>query len=102
MIKLLEIIFGTVGALAGVSGIVFSVVTASKNKKADDKKEGKEDGVVLTELGYIKKGIDGIERRMEKQETQYVKVIAKLTEVESSAKQAHKRIDALEEYHKPH
>ena len=97
-----ELIFGVAGIITGVAGTICALVVATRNKKKDDKKEGKEDGVVLTELGYIKKGIDGIERRMEKQETQYINVIAKLTEVESSAKQAHKRIDALEEYHKPH
>ena len=97
-----ELIFGVAGIVTGVAGTICALVVATRNKKKDDKKEGKEDGVVLTELGYIKKGIDGIERRMEKQETQYINVIAKLTEVESSAKQAHKRIDALEEYHKPH
>ena len=56
---------------------------------------------ILTELGYIKKGIDGIEQRLEKQETQYIDVIKHLTAVEESAKQAHKRIDKLEKYHTP-
>lgn len=102
MIRLFEIIVGTVGAVVGIAGMVFGAITLSKNKMAENKNEGKEDGVVLTTLGYIKKGIEGIEHRLERQENQYIDVIAKLATVESSAKQAHKRIDALEEYHKPH
>jgi hypothetical protein len=97
-----EIVIGIIGTIVGVCGLMFSFITLSRNKKNDDRDEGKEDGVVLTELGYIKKGIDGIEHKIEKQETQYLDVIKHLTEVEASTKQAHKRIDALEEYHRPH
>ncbi len=96
-----EIIFGIVGVVTGVSGMLCAIIVASRNKKKDDKIEGKEDGVVLTELGYIKRGIDGIEHRMEKLENQYVSVMTALTDVKASVKQAHKRIDKLEEYHKP-
>lgn len=85
----------------GIGGLVFGIITAVRNKKTDDKNDAKEDGIVLTELGYIKKGIDGIEKRLEKQENQYVDVVKHLTAVEESTKQAHKRIDKLEKYHTP-
>ena len=85
----------------GIGGLVFGIITAVRNKKTDDTKEAKEDGIGLTELGYIKKGIHGIEQRLEKQESQYVDVVRHLTAVEESAKQAHKRIDKLEKYHTP-
>lgn len=97
-----EIVLGIIGAIVGIAGMIFGFVTLLKNKKTVDHNEGEKDGVVLTELGYIKKGIDGIEQKIAKQETQYLDVIRHLTEVEVSTKQAHKRIDALEEYHKPH
>ena len=97
----MELIFGIIGAVVGILGMVFGFITTLRNKKTDVKTEGEKDGVVLTELGYIKKGIDGIEKRLEKQENQYVDVVKHLTQVEESAKQAHKRIDSLEAYHKP-
>jgi archaellum component FlaC len=96
-----DILFSVLGAIFGVGGIFFGIVTALRNKKTDDTKEAKEDGIVLTELGYIKKGIDGIEQRLEKQENQYIDVVRHLTAVEESTKQAHKRIDKLEKYHTP-
>ncbi len=95
------LIFGIITAIVGLCSLIISFLALSRNKKSDDRTEGKESGVLFTELGYIKKGIEGIEQRLEKQETQYISVIAQLTSVESSVKQAHKRIDALEEYHKP-
>lgn len=96
----MELMFGIIGAVVGVLGALVGYFSLLRNKKADDVSEGEKDGVVLTELGYIKKGIDGIEKRLEKQENQYVDVVKHLTKVEESAKQAHKRIDALEAYYK--
>ena len=95
-----DLIFSVLGAVVGFSGTVFGIVTLFRNKKSDDKDEGEKEGVVLTELGYIKKGIHGIERRLEKQESNYVEVITQLAEIRASAKQAHKRIDVLEEFRK--
>ena len=97
----MDLAFGIIGACVGVAGSVFGLVTLFRNKKIDDKTEGEQGGVLHTDIGYIKKGIDGIERRLEKQETQYVEIIQHLTEVEVSTRQAHKRIDRLEKYHTP-
>lgn len=96
-----NLVIGIIGAVVGVAGVVFGLITALRNKKNDDKAEGKYDGVLATDVGYIKKGIDGIERRLEKQESQYIDILKHLTEVEVSTKQAHKRIDKLEQYHLP-
>ncbi|NLK40370.1 MAG: hypothetical protein GX303_09070 [Clostridiales bacterium] len=40
--------------------------------------------------------MDDIKRKQEKQEQQHIEVISRLTAVEASAKQAHKRIDTIE------
>lgn len=92
---------GIIGCVVGVLGAVFGFTTLLRNKKTDDKSDGEKHGVVLTELGYIKKGIEGIEKRLVKQESQYIDVVKHLTKVEESAKQAHQRIDKLEKYHMP-
>lgn len=97
----MEILSVSLSAVFGIGGLVFGIISAVRNKKTDDTKEAKEDGIVLTELGYIKKGIHGIEQRLEKQENQYVEVVTQLAEIKASTKQAHKRIDKLEGYHTP-
>ena len=83
-----------VSIIGGVFAILFGLATFFRNKHSDDVGEGKKGGVVLTELGYIKSGVDDIKRKQEKQD----EVISRLTAVESSAKQAHKRIDAVEKH----
>ena len=86
-----------IGIVVGIAGVIFGCVTFFRNKKSDDAADGKKDGIVLTELGYIKSGVDDIKRKQEKQDEQYVVVVSRLTAVESSVKQAHKRIDRLED-----
>ena len=95
----LSVVIGIVG---GIFAIIFGVTSFFRNKHTDYAGEGKKDGVVLTELGYIKSGVDDIKRKQEKQEQQHIEVISRLTAVESSVKQAHKRIDAIEERHEHH
>lgn len=96
-----EIISLVLSVLFGVGGLVFGIISAVRNKKTDDTKEAKEDGIVLTELGYIKSGIDDIKHKQEEQEKQNIDFVRHLTAVEESAKQAHKRIDKLERFHTP-
>mgnify|MGYP001477056011 FL=1 len=79
-----------------VLGAAIGYATFRKNREKDVEEEGKVDGVVLTEIGYIKAGIDDIKRKQDKQDELYIKIAERLTAVEASAKQAHHRIDRLE------
>ena len=86
-----------VGLASGAAGIAFGVAAFLRNRHADDTEGGKTVGTVLTELGYIKSGVDDIKRKQERQDEQNMQVAARLTAVEASAKQAHKRLDRIEE-----
>lgn len=84
-----------VGFVGTACAVIFGYVAFSRNKKQDDCTEAKQDGVVLTELGYIKSGVDDIKRKQDKQEQQHIEVVTRLTAVEESTRQAHRRIDEL-------
>ena len=62
------------------------------------KDEGKRDGAMLTEIGYVKSGIDDIKRWQREQELQSIDILSRLSAVEQSAKQAHHRIDEIREH----
>ena len=85
-----------IGIIVGVGGFVFGLVAFFRNKKSDDASEGRKDGTILTELGYIKSGVDDIKRKQEKQDEQNLKFAERLSSVEASTKQAHKRLDKIE------
>lgn len=82
-----------IGAACTIVGVLLSYAAFARNSKKDSEASGRESGTVLTEIGYIKGGVDRIER---KQDERYLKMAERVTAVESSAKQAHKRIDRLE------
>lgn len=94
-----ELIFGVVGVVTGLAGMFCAIIVASRNKKKDDKTEGKEDGVLMTEIGYIKKGVDGIEQKFEKLENQYIDLAMQLAEMKGDIKRFNKRIETLEKFH---
>ena len=91
------IVLSVLSGVGTVCSIIFGYMAFTRNKSKDDAKSGAQNGIVLTELGYVKSGIDDIKRKQEKQETQYIEVIARLVGVEASARQAHKRLDAIDE-----
>ena len=96
-----EIIFGISGMVVGLIGVICSIVAVSRNRSAEVKNEGKEDGVVLTELGYIKAGVDDLKRDNRDIRGDLKNLDERITRNEESTKQAHKRIDALSKYHEP-
>ena len=93
---------GVLTAISVVStlcAIAFGYAAFSRNKKKDDTEDGAQGAVIVSELGYIKSSLDDIKRKQErsdeKQAEQHLSVITRLTAVEASAKQAHKRIDDI-------
>lgn len=81
--------------VGGIAGVVFGIVTLFRNKKQDDTQQGRESGTVLSDLGYIKAGVDEIKSEQKEQRKTNIEFITRLTAVEESTKQAHKRIDEL-------
>ncbi len=96
-----SLIFGITGMCVGIAGVVLSFITVSRNRKNDDKNEGEKEGIILSELDHIKNTTEDIKRKLEKKDEQDIEILERLTDVEASAKQAHKRIDQLFKYHQP-
>lgn len=88
-------IVSIVSVIGGLAGVIFGLASYRRNRQHDDAEDGRESGIVLTELGYIKAGVDDLKRKQEKQDDQMIKILSDLTAVQESAKQAHKRIDEL-------
>ena len=84
-----------ISLVVGAAGIIFGLVTLFRNKKQDDTAEGKTAGTMLSDIGYIKAGVDDIKSEQKEQRKTNMEVVSRLTAVEESAKQAHKRLDEL-------
>ena len=84
-----------IGVVCAVGGLAISYAVFSGNKAKDDKSDGQQIGVVLSDLGYIKGTLDGVTQKLDKQDERNIEILQRLTDVEASTKQAHKRIDRL-------
>ena len=87
------VLFGLMGTACS---IVFGFAAFKRNKQTDEQQDGRENGTLLTEIGYIKANTDDIKRKQEKQDEQYQALTERMVAVEQSTKQAHHRIDRLE------
>ena len=75
--------------------IVFGYIAFVRNRDSDTKASAKTDATVLTEIGYIKANTDEIKAEQREQRKTNTELVTRLTAVEESAKQAHKRIDEI-------
>lgn len=78
--------------------IVFGYLAFSRNKKRMIRAKQKL-CAVLSEIGYIKANTDEIKQEQKEQRRTNTEFVTRLTAVEESAKQAHKRIDGIETRH---
>ena len=85
------------GIVGTISSIVLGYVALRRNNKADDNSEGRQTGTILSDIGYIKSGVDDIKRKQESQDSFNLTVMAEITSAKESAASAHKRIDGIVE-----
>ncbi|QPA33377.1 hypothetical protein [Thermaerobacillus caldiproteolyticus] len=85
-----------VGILISTLGLVISFLAYQLNKTKDVKRDTQESAELKAELGYIRKGVDDIRIDLKANERQMAILGERVTRVEESSKQAHKRIDNLE------
>lgn len=86
-----------VGGLAALSGILLGWAGRSRQLRQDFKAEGGSEGALRQDVEYIKRGVDDIRVDVRMQGQRIEAVSERVTRVEESTKQAHKRIDRLEE-----
>lgn len=90
-----EIVLTIISVLGTISSILFAYLAFKRGNKQEHKDEGKNEGVMLSEIGYIKSSIDRIEKSLNHLEERYTDLSNRLVKVEESTKNAHKRITEL-------
>ena len=86
-------IIALIGAVGTICGVVFGYLGYQKGIKKDALSDGKNAGSLMSDIGYIKSGIDDLKRKQETSEARHFALVERVTKVEESAKQAHHRID---------
>ncbi len=76
-----------------IVSLVFSLLSYRRNSKNDTREESEIKGVWQSDIGYIKAGIDDLKRENRAVNLRLDSISERVTRVEESCKQAHKRID---------
>lgn len=76
-------------ALIAVLGFALSVGTFFVGRTTAAKNTGQEYGVMLTDIGYIKSGIDDMKKKMEQSERRYIEIEKRVTALEEASKIYH-------------
>lgn len=90
-----SIAMSVLGGLGVLAGIYFAVKSSGRTTKKDEEDAGQNKGVMLTEIGYIKSGVDDIKRKQDQLDSKQTAYLERLVCVEQSTKQAHHRIDEI-------
>jgi len=85
-----------IGILGTLVMLVIGILGWARSHKGDAADHGMNRGVVLTEIGHVKDGIDDIRRKLERQDKEYVGMLTRLTSVETMLLQVFQRLDRLE------
>ena len=78
-----------VSILIAILGFALSVGTFFIGRITAAKTSGQQTGQVLTELGYIKKGIDGLERDIKEIKRQYTDLDVRVSKLEEAIRIYH-------------
>ena len=76
-------------AIIAVCGCAVSVSSFFLGRMTSAKNSGQEYGVMLTDIGYIKSGIDDMKKKMEQSDKRYIDLEKRVTALEESVKIYH-------------
>jgi hypothetical protein len=85
-----------IGVLIAVGGLLISFLSYQFNRQKETKTDTRQDAKIQAQLDYIGKGVDDIRIDLKANERQMVALGERVTRVEESSKQAHKRLDTIE------
>ena len=91
------LITALIGIAATLSGIILGWSARAKEAKNEVRKDAEIDTVIRTDMEYLKRGIDDIRIEQRAQGQRMDTMGERLIRVEESSKQAHKRIDRIEQ-----
>lgn len=83
------------GIVLTILSLIVAVQGFQLNKSKSIKDDGKESAQVSAQLQYISKGVDDIRIDIKANEKQMQVLGERVTRVEESSKQAHKRLDKM-------
>ena len=96
-----EFSIALVSFFASVSSIVFAYLAFRRSDKQDQLTEGKTEGVMFSDIGYIKACVDRVEKNLNKVDERYRNIAERLAKLEESVINVTKRVDEMYKLESP-
>lgn len=77
-------VISLVGLVTSISSIVFAFLAFKRSERQEHKKEGKNEGLILSDIGYIKACVDRMEKNITSVDERYRGVLERLSKLEES------------------
>lgn len=84
-----------IGIVSAILGMIFGYANFYRQGKKEVQVESINAGELKSDIKYIMAGVDEVKRELKDHTKQMHELEKKVTEIESSVKSAHKRIDGL-------
>lgn len=89
----LTIVVSVIGIIGTLSSIFFAYLACRKNNMQEQKVDGKTEGAMLSDIGYIKACVDRVEKNLNKVDERYRNIAERLAKVEEAVANVTKRVD---------
>ena len=90
-----KVVVTMVGLAAFLSSIMFALLAFKRSEKQEHKTEGKSEGLILSDIGYIKACVDRMEKNLTSVDERYRNVLERLVKVEEALANEQKRVDEI-------
>ena len=84
-----------VGFLVSVSSIVFAYLAFKRSDKDQHHSEGRTEGAMFSDIGYIKACVDRVEKNLNKVDERYRNIAERLAKLEEGLANVTKRVDEI-------
>ena len=90
-----ELIVVIASFLGSLSSIIFSYLAFKRSNNEEYKNNGKTEGVMFSDIGYIKACVDRVEKNLNTVDERYLNIAQRLARVEESVFNVTKRVDGI-------
>ena len=94
----LNLLVSFIGVIGTLSSIFFAYLAFRRNSLIDQRNEGKHQGTMFSDIGYIKACVDRVEKNIARVDERYHDIVLRLTRNEEVIENILKRIELLEKW----
>lgn len=80
----LTVVVSVIGVIGTLSSIFFAYLACKKSNMQEQKVDGKSEGAMLSDIGYIKACVDRVEKNLNKVDERYRNIAERLAKVEEA------------------